>query len=97
MFDKFLGGGLLSPLTIREQLRKCSSRIGLKEMKKFRGSKGLIINIYRIQSNNSITHEYFYIEFIGFMLKDKKVLDYTNLFSPKEYEKNDKIILKYFQ
>ena len=28
------------------------------------------------------------------MLKDKSMLDYTNLFSPDEYEKNDKIILK---
>ena len=31
------------------------------------------------------------------MLKGKILLDYTNLFSPNEYEKNDKIILKYFQ
>ena len=30
------------------------------------------------------------------MLKDKSLLDYTNLFSPKKYEKNDEIILKYF-
>ena len=27
------------------------------------------------------------------MLKGKSLLDYTNLFSPNEYEKNDKIIL----
>ena len=32
-----------------------------------------------------------------FMLKSKSLLDYANLFSPKEYEKNDKIILKNFQ
>ena len=31
------------------------------------------------------------------MLKGKSVLDNTNLFSPDDYEKNDKIILKYFQ
>ena len=31
------------------------------------------------------------------MLKDKSLLDYTNLFSPNDYEKYDKkIILKYF-
>ena len=30
------------------------------------------------------------------MLKGNSLLDYTNLFSPNEYEKNDKIILKYF-
>ena len=31
------------------------------------------------------------------MLKDRSLLECTNLFSPKEYEKNNKIILKYFQ
>ena len=31
------------------------------------------------------------------MLKGKSLLDYTNLFSPNEFGKNDKIILKYFQ
>ena len=40
---------------------------------------------------------YFCIGFIDFMLKGKRFLDYTNLFSPKDYEKNVKIILKYFQ
>ena len=40
---------------------------------------------------------YFCIEFIDFMLKVKILLEYTNLFSPNDYEKNDKIILKYFQ
>ena len=40
---------------------------------------------------------YFYIGFIDFMLKDKSLLDYTNLVSPNDYQKNDEIILKYFQ
>ena len=40
---------------------------------------------------------YFCIEFIKFMLEGKGLLDYSNLFSPKKYEKNDKIIMKYFQ
>ena len=31
------------------------------------------------------------------MLKSKSLLDYTNLFSPNKYEKNDRMILKYFQ
>ena len=31
------------------------------------------------------------------MLKGKSLVDYTNLVSPNEYEKNDKIILRYFQ
>ena len=41
--------------------------------------------------------EYFCTRFIDFMLKGKSLLEYTNLFSPNDYEKNDKIILKYFQ
>ena len=40
---------------------------------------------------------YFWIGFIKLMLKVKSWLDYINLFSPNDYEKNDKIILKYFQ
>ena len=40
---------------------------------------------------------YFYIGFIGFMLKSKSFLDYTDLFFPNKYEKNDKIIQKYFK
>ena len=39
----------------------------------------------------------FCIEFIDFMLKNKTFLEYKNFFSPNDYEKNDKIILKYFQ
>ena len=39
---------------------------------------------------------YVCIEFISFMLNVKSLLDYTNLFSPKDFEKNDKIVLKYF-
>ena len=38
----------------------------------------------------------FCVGLIDFMLKGKRLLDYTNLFSPKDYEKNDKIILKIF-
>ena len=34
---------------------------------------------------------------ISFILKDESLLDYTNLFAPNECEKNDKIVLKYFQ
>ena len=40
---------------------------------------------------------YFCTRFIDFMLKDKRLLDYINLFSLNEYEKNDGIILKHFQ
>ena len=36
---------------------------------------------------------YYCTGFIDFMLKGKSLLEYTNLFSPDDYEKNDKIIL----
>ena len=35
--------------------------------------------------------------FIDFMLKGKSLLESTNLFFPEDYEKNKKIILKYFK
>ena len=68
-----------------------------KGIKKFIGNKNIITNIYRIQGHDSIVCEYFCIGFIDFMLKGKSLLDYTNLFSPNDYENNDKIIQKYFQ
>ena len=68
-----------------------------KEIKKFIGNKNIITNIYRIQIYDSIMCGYFCIGFIDFMLKGKSLLEYTNLFSSNDYEKNDKIILKYFQ
>ena len=37
---------------------------------------------------------YFCIGFIDFILKAKSLLDYTNLFSPNDYEKKNKIKLK---
>ena len=38
-------------------------------------------------------YEYCCIGFIDFMLKSKSLLDYTSLFSPNDYEKNNKIML----
>ena len=59
--------------------------------------KNIITNIYRMQAYDFIMCGYFHIGFIDFMSKDKTSLGYTNLFSPHDHEKNDKIILKYFQ
>ena len=69
----------------------------LKEIKKFMGNKNVVTNVYRIQAYDSIMCGYFCIGFIDFMLKGKSLWQYKNLFSPNDYEKNDKIILKYFQ
>ena len=60
------------------------------------GSRNIITNIRRIQAYNSVMCGHFCIGFTDFMLKGKGLLDYTNLFSSNQYEKNDKIILKYF-
>ena len=68
-----------------------------KKIKKIIGSKNIVTNIYRVKTFNLIMCGYFGIEFIDFILKCKSLLDYTNLLSPNDYKKNDKIILKYFQ
>ena len=70
--------------------------IASKEIINFIGNKNVRTNIYRIQAYHSIMCEYFCIRFIDFILKSKSLLDYANLFSPNDYEKNDKIILKIF-
>ena len=54
------------------------------------------MNIFRMQAYDSIMCGYFCIRFIDFMLAGKKVTDYTNLFSPYNFKKNDNIILSYF-
>ena len=68
-----------------------------KNIKKFIENKNIITNIYRIQAYNEIICGYFCIGFIDSILKGKNFLDYSNLFSPNDYRKNDKLILKYFQ
>ena len=68
-----------------------------KEIRKFIGNKNILRNIYRIQTYDSIICGYFCIGIIDFMLEGKRLLEYTNLFPPNDYEKNDKIILKHFQ
>ena len=60
-----------------------------KEIRKSIGNKNAEANSYRIQAYNSIMCGYFCIGFISFMLKGKSLLDYTDLFFPNYYEKND--------
>ena len=40
---------------------------------------------------------FYCIAFTEYMLAGKTLLDYTNLFSPNDCKKNDKIIYKYFK
>ena len=68
-----------------------------KEIGKFIGNKNVVTNIYRVQASDLVICGYFFIGFIDFMLKGKSLVQYTNLFSPKDYEKNDILMLKYFQ
>ena len=63
-----------------------------KEIMKLIGNKNITKKIYRIQAYDSIRCVYFCTGFIDFMLKDKILFEYTNLFSPNEYKKNDEII-----
>ena len=59
--------------------------------------KNIKTNIFRIQDNNSIMCGYFCILLIDYMLNNKTLTDFTNLFSPWDFKKNDQIIKKYFQ
>ena len=78
-----------------------------KEINKFIGNeqsssakarnKEIKANIFRIQAYDSIMCGYFCIEFINYMLKGKTLLDYTNLFSPNDFKKNDEIIKRIFK
>ena len=45
--------------------------------------------------DKSIMCQLYCIAFIEYMLAGKTLLNYTNAFSPNDYEKNDKIIYKY--
>ena len=67
-----------------------------KEVKKFIDNRNVISSIYKIQNYDSIICGYFCIGFIDYMFKGKSLTDYTNLFSPKNFKKNDDIILNYF-
>ena len=64
-------------------------------LKKFVGNENIKANIFRVQANDSVMYGYFCIVFIGFMLAGKKFTDFTNMFSPYDFKKNDDIILFY--
>ena len=68
-----------------------------EEIKEFIGNKNIIANIFRVESNDSIMCGYFFIGFIDFMFVSKKLNDFTSMFSPCDFEKNDSVILSYFK
>ena len=72
-----------------------------KKIKKFISYNSLIKktirNIFRIQAYDSIMCGYFCIKFIDLMLAGKKLTDYTNLFLPNDFERNDDIVMSFFK
>ena len=67
-----------------------------KEIKAFIKNRNIKTNIFRIQAYDSIMCGYFCIGFIDFMFKGKALAEYTYLFSPNDFKRNDDIILNYF-
>ena len=67
-----------------------------EEIKEFVGKKNIKANIFRVQANDSVMCGYFCIGFIDFMLAGTKLIDYTSLISPYDFDKNDHIISPYF-
>ena len=68
-----------------------------EEIKEFIGNKNIKANIFRVQATNSVMCGYFCIGFIDVMLGGKKLTDFTSIFSPYDFKKNDDIILCYFK
>ena len=60
-------------------------------------NKNIKANIFGVQANNSIMCGYFCIGFIDFIIAGKKLTDFTSMFSPRDFEKNDSIIFSYFE
>ena len=67
-----------------------------KEIKNFTNNKNIITITYRVQNYDSAVCGYFCIGFIDYMFMGKSLTDYTNLFSPNNFKKNDSVILNYF-
>ena len=67
-----------------------------KEIIKFIKNKNIKTNIFRIQAYDSIMCGYYCIGFIDFMFKGKTLTEYSNLFSPNDFKRNDGTTLNYF-
>ena len=67
-----------------------------KEIKASIRNNNIKTNNFRIQAYDSIMCGYFCIGFIDFMLMEKTLTDFTNLFLPNNFKKNNDIILNCF-
>ena len=61
------------------------------------GNKEIKANIFRLQAYDSIMCGYFCIEFISYMFDGKSLNDFTSLFSPQDFKKNDQIIKRIYK
>ena len=68
-----------------------------EEIKEFVGNENIIANIFWIQASNSVMCGNFCIGFINFMFAGKKLTNFTNMFSPYDFKKNDDIILSHLK
>ena len=59
-------------------------------------NKNIKAYIFRTRTYDSIMCGYFCVGFINFMIAGKTLIDFTDLFSPNDFKKNDDIILNYF-
>ena len=59
--------------------------------------KSITNNIFTIQDDDSVMCGFYCIALCEYMLAGKTLLDYTNLFSPNDYKKDENIIYKYFK
>ena len=84
---------------IPKEINKCirSKELRAKALGSAVGNNNIKSNIFRIEAYDSIMCGYFCIEFINYMFKGKTLLDYTNLFSPNDFKKNDQLIKRIFK
>ena len=68
-----------------------------EEIKEFLGNKDIKANIFRVEANDSVMCGYVGLGFIDFILSGKKLTNYSSLFSPHAFKKNDYKILSYFK
>ena len=67
-----------------------------REIEKSVGNKNIKTNLFRI-IYNSVMRGYICILFVEFMLKSKTLTDFSSLFSPWDFKKNNEIISRYFR
>ena len=54
------------------------------------------MNIFRVQPAKSFLCGYYCLKFLDFMFDGKSLMDFTSMFSPTDFDANDKKVLKLF-